>query len=126
MDLRTRVYLGSIAVLLVGLCSAFVIFLTAGDAADGAVRYEVIDGKAYAVPLSDTKAYVRDLQRFGGKAAVLAAELDRWFAGLWQGRTLALTVAILSIAVSLGMFLVANRLPDRPRGASEPPGPPRT
>jgi hypothetical protein len=126
MDLRTRLYLGSIAVLLVGLCGAFVIFLSAGDDADGAVRYEVIDGKVYAVPLADTKAYVRDLQRFGGKAAVLAAELDRWIAGLWQGRTLAVTVAILTVAVSLGMFLVGSRLPDRVRGASEPPGPPRT
>ncbi len=126
MDLRTRLYLGSIVVLLVGLCSAFVIFLSAGDAADGAARYELIDGKVYAVPLADTKAYVRDLQRLGGKAAVLAAELDLWFAGLWQGRRLAFTVAILSIAVSLGLFLIANRLPDPARGASEPPGPPRT
>jgi hypothetical protein len=126
MDLRTRLYVGSIAVLLVGLCSAFVIFLTADGAADGAVRYEVIDGKVYAVPLSDTKAYMRDLQRFGGKAAVLAAELNRWFDGLWHGRTLALTVAVLSIAVSLGMFLVAGRVPDPERGASEPPGRRRT
>ena len=126
MDLRTRLYLGSVAVLLVGLCSAFVIFFTAGDAAEGAVRYEMIDGEVYAVPLSDSKAYLRDLQRFGGKAAVLAAELDRWFAGLWQGRTLAFTVAILGIAVSLALFLVAGRLPDPARGASEPPGPRRT
>lgn len=41
---------------------------------------------------------------------VLAAELTRWFAGLWRGRNLAFTVAFLSVLVALGLYLYAKYL----------------
>jgi len=105
-----RLYLGSILVLLLGLCAAAAIYVTAGDDADNAVGYEVIDGVAYPVAPEDSKAYQRQLERFGGKANVLAAELNRWFAGLWHGKPLAFTVACLSIAAALALYLYAKYL----------------
>ncbi len=103
-------YLSSILALLLGLCAGAVIYVTAVDDSDGAVGYEVIDGVAYPVAPADSKAYQRELERFGGKANVLAAEFDRWFAGLWHGRKLALTVAFIGALVSLVLYLYAKYL----------------
>ena len=110
-DLQTRLYASCIIILLAGLSCALVIYLTADDAPGSAVRYELVNGAVYPVSPGDSKAYVRELRRFGGKAAVLFDEFNRWFAALWQGKSLAITVAWLSIFVSLGVFLFANTLP---------------
>jgi hypothetical protein len=107
---RKRLYLASALILVLGLCAAAVIYATTGNDSDGAVGYEVINGVAYPVAPADSKAYQRELERFGGKANVLAAELTRWFAGLLQGRKLAFTVAFLSIVVSLALYLYARLL----------------
>jgi len=115
-DLKKRLYRSGIVVLVAGLCGAALIYLTAGEAPAGAdgYRYVIVDGKSYPIPLRDTKMYVRDLQRFGGKAAVLFDEFNSWFAGLWQGRSLAFTVAWISVFLSLGIFLLAGHLPPDP------------
>jgi hypothetical protein len=51
-------------------------------------------------------------------AAVYAARFNRWLAGLWHGRPLAYTVAVLAVAIALLCFLVARmvfvRLPSEP------------
>ncbi len=99
-DLKTRLYASSIIILLVGLCGALLIYLAAGEAPDSTADYEIVS----------SKMYIRELQRFGGKAAVLFDEFNRWFAGLWQGKSLAITVAWISIFVSLGLFLFARSL----------------
>ncbi|MFM9983276.1 MAG: hypothetical protein ACKVP9_20390 [Burkholderiales bacterium] len=44
-------------------------------------------------------------------ASVLFDEFTRWFARLWQGKTLGLTLAALSGLVSLALFLFAYWLP---------------
>ena len=41
---------------------------------------------------------------------VLADDFYRWCGSLWQGRQLAFTVALISITISLGFFLVARNL----------------
>ena len=41
---------------------------------------------------------------------VLADDFLRWFNGLWHGRSLALTVAFLSVLVSLCFFLIARHV----------------
>jgi hypothetical protein len=107
---RSRLYLSSMLVLLLGLCAAAAIYLTARDDAHGAVGYEVINGVAYPVAPADSKAYQRELERFGGKANVLAAEITHWFADLWQGRRLAYSVAFLSLLASLALYLYAKYL----------------
>jgi len=54
-----------------------------------------------------TKKSLRDMEVIGGKANVLASELIDWFNGLWHGQTLAYTVAFITIAISVGMLIVA-------------------
>ena len=107
---RKRLYLGSALILVLGLCAAAAVYLTAENDSNGAVRYEVIDGVAYPVAPEDSKAYQRELERFGGKANVLAVELTRWFAGLWHGRALAVTLAAISVVASLALYLWARNL----------------
>lgn len=62
--------------------------------------------------MEHSKRYLRELERIGGKSAVFTAELDRWVAGLWQGRNLAWTTAALTAAVAGGYALA--------RGAAAP------
>jgi hypothetical protein len=102
--------------MVVGLCSALLIYLTAGEDTDGDEAYEfvMIDGKAYPIPLAGNKMYRRELQRFGGKAALLFDDFNRWFAGLWRGKSLAVTVVWITVFVSLGLFLLARTWPPDP------------
>ena len=110
MGRREVIALASLAVLVLGLGAALAIYLTAPSDSGAAVGYEVINGVAYPVAPADSKAYQRELERFGGKANVLAAELNQWFAGLWRGRNLAFTVAFLSVLVALALYLYAKYL----------------
>lgn len=113
---KKRLTLCSIIVAVVGLCSAVLIYLTAGEdtIADEGFEIVVIDGKAYPIPLASTKMYQRELQRFGGKAAVLFDDFNRWFKGLWRGKSLAVTVVWITVFLSLGLFLLARELPPDP------------
>jgi len=60
--------------------------------------------------MSISKTHVRELQRFGGKAAVLFDEFNRWFETLWHGKRLGVTIASLSAGASLALWLVARRV----------------
>ncbi len=60
---------------------------------------------------------MHQLQHFGGKAAVLFDEFDRWLEGLWQGESLRITLAWISGLVSLGVALFAGTLPSAPNPA---------
>src|SRR5258708_36898858 len=99
--MQKRLTLWSIAVAVVGLCSALLIYVTAGEAADlEGSEIVMVDGKAYPVPLADTRMYRRELQRFGGKAALLFDDFNRWFAGLWPARPLRATAARIPASLS--------------------------
>jgi hypothetical protein len=114
--------LASIAILVVGLAAAFCIYLFADDPATdpSGSQVVIVEGSSYSVPLSSNKLYVRDVQRFGGKAALLFDDLNRWFAGRWQGRALAETIFWISLFASLAVFLIARYLyPDEPRKSDE-------
>ena len=66
-------------------------------------------------PLSDqlsSKKYLHDLEVYGGKANVLAAEFREWFTGLWFGKNLAITIAVLTLlTVWFVRFLAMPRSP---------------
>ncbi|HUN67938.1 MAG TPA: hypothetical protein VMU46_04015 [Burkholderiales bacterium] len=109
--LKSRLYLAGAVILAAGLLGAVLIYATAEDAPESASSYVVVDGVAYPVAPQYSKRYVRDLERYGGKAAVLFDEINRWFDSLWQGKTLAFTVACISLAASLATFLFARGLP---------------
>jgi len=97
----------------VGLFGAALIYLTASPDSDADEDFQVVvvDGKTYRIPLTNTKMYRRELQRFGGEAAVLADDLNRWFAGLWRGKSRGITVAWITAFVSLVLFLLARQMP---------------
>jgi hypothetical protein len=87
--------------LLAGLGTALVIYLTDREAPDNPfAEYE------------NSKRFLHEVQRIGGKMALVANDLSGWFAGLWQGRQLALTVACLTLVVAaLYWFMAGGRGP---------------
>lgn len=87
-------------ILAVGLTAALVIYVAAARAPDDS-----------ADDLADSKQYLRQMELYGGKANVLAAEMQRWFASLWHGRRLAMTVAGGTALVAGAYWLVAAPLP---------------
>ena len=105
----------SVAVAVVGLLGALLIYVRADDSdADENVQIVIVEGKTYKIPLASTKMYQRDLRRYGGEAAVLFDGINRWFATLWRGRSLAIITACVTVFVSVGLFLVARAMPAGP------------
>jgi len=94
-------------VLIVGLAAAAAIYFSAEEEQPLSTSYVVTIDPAL------TKTYVRDLQRFGGKAAVLFDDFNRWFAARWHGKALGVTVAWISIGVAALLFWISGR--SRPR-----------
>jgi hypothetical protein len=108
--LQIRLYLIGAFILLAGIVGATFVYLTATESDSDAIGYEIIDGKAYPIQVQDSKLYRYDLEKFGGKAAVLADDFSRWLASLWQGKRLAYLLAVLSTAIALACFLAAHHL----------------
>jgi hypothetical protein len=106
--LKRRLFLLAGAILLLGLGSSLALYLTAEETltSDLVADYE------------HSKVYRRSLEVNGGKLSVVADELSRWFAGLWQGKNLALTVGVLSVVLAVLLFFVASRWHDVPRDES--------
>jgi len=100
-DLRTRLRLIAAVILLIGFGMGLWLYVTAENAPiDAATDQE-----------QHSKMYVRNLQVYGGNMAVMEDELYRWFSGLWQGTSLAYTVAGIAVLISGGFFFVASKLP---------------
>jgi hypothetical protein len=93
----------ALAVLVLGLSSAglVLVFSSAEDAAGG---------DAAVASINESKQYQLAMERVGGKAVLVAAEINDWFAGLWHGRRLAATLTVLSVVVSWVCWWV-GRLP---------------
>jgi len=72
-----------------------------------------------------SKKYRREMQVIGGKANVLVGDLMDWFAEQWHGETLARTVAILTVGVTLGFRFVATH-PDNTATATSEKKTPRS
>ncbi len=82
-----------IMILLIGFGISVFIYLMADNDENNFLGYEVIGGSAYPIRPEDSKVYQRDLQIVGGKAFVLEDKFQRWFTGLWHGKSLAFMVA---------------------------------
>jgi hypothetical protein len=87
------------ALLATGLLAAALIYAQAGSASANPLGYEP----------EDTKKYLRDLELYGGKVNVLATEGTKAWYGLWQGRRLAGTVAVLTLLLAGGFWFSATR-----------------
>ena len=100
----------NLAILMVGLSSAWWIYQTADRVPPGLLGYEQAEGIFYPVYPDDSKKYLRDLELYGGKANVLMDGLRRWFVGLWQGKSLAFTISGVTILLSSGIFYLTAKL----------------
>jgi len=109
-DLYTCLNLISVTILLVGLGSAIFIYWTAEDTPYGALGYEEGGGTVYPIMPEDSKQYLRGLELYGGRANVIMDQIRRGFIGLWHGKSLAFTVACITIFISFGVFYAANYL----------------
>jgi len=98
--LRRRLRLAGAAILLAGLLAALLVNRTAAPD----------DERALEARLNYTKRYEYQMELMGGKANILATDLRDWFLGLWHGKRLARTLAVLSIGGGLACFFVAHRL----------------
>jgi hypothetical protein len=109
---------GSLFVLVAGLCSALLIYLLAEEIPDDSLGYVVVNGTLHPLSTRDSKTYRREIQRFGGKAALVFDDFSRWFAELWQGKALGKTLAWLSVLTALGIYLFGEALgPDSTPGS---------
>jgi hypothetical protein len=75
------------AILVVGFGAAISVYFAASARPENPLGYEPLE----------TKQYLHDLEVYGGKANVLAAEFREWFAGLWYGKHLAFTIAVITV-----------------------------
>ena len=115
---QLRLFLAGAFILIAGLLGAAALYLTAGDDPGDVDGYEFVNGTAYAITLQDSKRYRHDLELFGGKAAVMADDFNRWLASLWHGKRLSVTLAVLSIGLALLFFRAARKHPDERSGDS--------
>ena len=118
--LKQRLHLSCLIILVAGLCGAMLIYLLAEEVADDSLGYVVVNGTVYPLATRDSKTYRREVQRFGGKAALLFDDFSRGFGELWRGKALAATVAWISILISLGLYLFARTLAPDARERDEP------
>src|ERR1039457_108695 len=94
---QTRCYLNTALILLIGWSIAIFIFLSAdSNIEDPFVEFE------------NSKKYSYELERMGGKAALAANYLTKWFSGLWQGESFAYTVAFITFAIAVGYYFIAS------------------
>jgi hypothetical protein len=100
-SLRARCQFVAAGILIAGLAAAMVLYRAAAPPPENTSDYR----------LEDSKHYLHQLELYGGKANILAAEFRQWFDGLWRGRSLAYTVACLSILLAFAVFIYATRLP---------------
>src|SRR5262252_2094159 len=118
--MKKRLYAACVLVLVAGLGGAGWIYRTADDGPDlsGAYQIIVVNGVPQTIAPNESKAYMRDLQRYGGKMAVIFDDIGRWWNGLWHGRSLALSVGFIAVLVAFGLYFLALALPDDPAGGA--------
>ncbi len=109
--LRTRLYLIGACILLAGLGVGAWVYFSAREGPADALGYEMAGDRVYAISPGESKAYRHDLEVYGGKAALMADDFNRWFESLWQGKSLAYTLATLAAGLALVCFVAAARLP---------------
>jgi hypothetical protein len=94
---KNRCYRVMAGILLTGLGSALAIYLTAAEIPENPfAEYE------------QSKRFSHEVQRVGGKLALVANDLAAWFGELWQGRRLAFTVACMTLMITAGYYFIAG------------------
>lgn len=102
---EARARIVSRTIVLVGFASAILIYIVNATAKN-----------ASGYNPEDSKQYLRTMELYGGKANVLAAEFRIWFDGLWHGKSLAFTVAVLAVLLALAYRIMATPMPEAADG----------
>jgi len=102
VGLKPRLYLLAAGILLSGLGSSLLLYLTAAATEQAGMVQD----------FENSKNYRHALEVYGGKMSIFADQFSRWFAGLWHGESLAVTIACIAGFLALAVFLVAMGLPD--------------
>jgi hypothetical protein len=84
-----------------GLTAAVAIYLTAAEPETNPLVDQI----------ENSKIYRRSLELYGGKANLLAEDFSNWFSSLWHGKTLGITVAVLSVVGAALYYFIASPLP---------------
>ena len=90
----------------VGILISVVIYVTAGPPMEMPFGYN---------PLK-SKVFLRELELYGGKGNVMAAQFREWFVGLWQGKNLSYTIAFITVVLSIILWRMSSRkhaVPDK-------------
>ena len=103
-----RFAIAAILVLVTGLLIGAAIYFTAPEPEPTA--YNIVGSSVFAYDPTTSRSYVSQIERFGGKTALLFDDVNRWFASLWVGSRLGVTIAGLSAAVALVLFWIATRV----------------
>ena len=111
--MKPRLVFAALFILVAGLACGVTIYLLADE--PEATAYVIVGDTAYPVDPTTSKTYVRQLERFGGKAAVLFDDFNRWFTALWQGKRLGITIALLSLLAALALLGIARMSHRSPR-----------
>jgi hypothetical protein len=114
MDRSARLRALSHAVLVAGLLGAALIYWHAVRTAPELSDYDP----------ENSKQFLRQMELYGGKANVFAYDLREWWKGLWHGRSLAASVAVLTVLLAAALRFAAIPLPPRPGGAATERRPP--
>jgi hypothetical protein len=104
--LQTNLRWAAGIILAAGLLAAAIVYqnASADEAAAGAIGYEIDGGTQAPIMPGDSKSYDQQMEGIGGKATVLGDEI----AGLWHGRNLAYTLAVLAVGGALLCFVFAQ------------------
>ena len=101
-----RFSIAALLILAAGLGAGLTIYFTADE--PPATAYIIVGDGAYPYDPAMSKAYVSQLARFGGKTAVLFDDFSRWFASLWGGKRLGLTLFCLSAAAAFALYWIGR------------------
>jgi hypothetical protein len=82
-----------------GIATSVVIYVTAGPPM----------GHPFGFNPLHTKLYLRELELFGGRGNIMAAEFMEWFVGLWQGKNLSYTIACITVIISILLRFIGFR-----------------
>ena len=95
----SRCHVVTLAILMLGLGSSAIIYLTAGETrVDPFAEFE------------NSKKFAYELERMGGKSAIFANEINKWFSSLWHGEALSYTVAVITILVAAVYYFITTSL----------------
>lgn len=103
---RAQAKRATVGILAAGLGTAAVVYVTAKPVEDFPLGYD---------PMTNKK-HILELERLGGKANVMTAEFLQWWGALWHGTNLAYTIAVLTIVVALGFWIVTTLPPLEDQG----------